>query len=144
MAESISPELIAPCGMNCGICGAYRAYINNTPKVPYKISHCPGCRPRNKQCAFIIKRCSKLMKKELEFCYQCEELPCHSLERLDKNYRKRFNMSMIENLIQIREKGMDEFLKNQQEKYDCDSCDQLMSVHSKKCYSCDEIHGWYD
>jgi len=144
MTKSMSPELIAPCGMNCGICGGYRAYTNNTPKVPYKISHCPGCRPRNKQCAFIIKRCSKLMNKELDFCHECDDFPCDSLQRLDKNYRKRFNMSMIENLIYIRDNGMEEFLKIQQEKYACNTCEQLVSVHSGKCYSCDEINGWYD
>lgn len=144
MAETLPPQLIAPCGMNCGICGAYRAFITNTPRVRYKITHCPGCRPRNKQCAFLIKRCTKLLNKEVQFCFECDEFPCEALQRLDGNYRKRFEMSMIENLKEIKNSGMDIFLQNQEKKYQCPGCEALISIHSKKCYACDEIRGWDD
>jgi rubrerythrin len=43
---------------------------------------------------------------------------------------------MIENLKELKAKGMDEFLKNQAEKYKCLSCGGVVSVHDKKCYSC--------
>jgi len=49
-----TPELIAPCGMNCGICKSYLAFSRGIPEKKGKVSHCPGCLPRNKNC--YIKR----------------------------------------------------------------------------------------
>jgi len=45
-------------------------------------------------------------------------------------------MSMVENLIELKEKGMDEFLKIQAEKYSCPTCGDVVCVHDGKCYNC--------
>jgi rubrerythrin len=45
-------------------------------------------------------------------------------------------MSMVENLAEIKTKGMDEFLKSQTQKYRCPSCGDIVSVHDGKCYVC--------
>jgi len=45
-------------------------------------------------------------------------------------------MSMIENLEYIRDKGMAEFLKSQEEKYKCPKCLNVLCVHNGKCYTC--------
>ena len=81
-----------------------------------------GCRPSEKNCAFIMKRCKYLPKKEVEFCFECKVFPCGNLRKLDKRYRTRFKMSMIENLEFVKENGIEEFLKNQKEKYKCHEC----------------------
>ncbi|MGD8564878.1 MAG: DUF3795 domain-containing protein [Candidatus Bathyarchaeota archaeon] len=136
MQESrFTPDLIAPCGMNCVICKAYLAYSRGIPKEKGKIIHCPGCLPRNKNC--VIKRgCKKLAKKEIKFCFECESMPCDNLDRLDRRYQKHYDMSMVENLKELKEKGMKRFLKNQKRKYECPECGDVVSVHDKKCYSC--------
>ena len=126
-------ELVAHCGMNCAICIAYFGYQMNGKK---RKSACLGCRPIRKNCSFIIKRCKYLPKEEVEFCFECGEFPCENLEKLDKRYRTRFNMSMIENLRFIKEHGMDKFLKQQEERYGCPECDGVICVHDRKCYSC--------
>jgi rubrerythrin len=36
----------------------------------------------------------------------------------------------------MKEKGMEEFLKSQSEKYRCPSCGDIVSVHDGKCYTC--------
>ena len=126
----IKKELIAPCGMNCAICIGYFGYTMSGDKRKIK---CKGCIPSGKSCAFI----KKLMKDELKYCYECKDFPCVQLEKLDKKYRKRFDMSMIDNLKYIKENGMDKFLKKQVEKYECPNCGDLISVHTKKCYNCD-------
>ena len=118
---NFTPELITPCGMNCGICKSYLAYSRGIPKKRGKVSHCPGCLPRNKNC-FIKRDCSKLRENEIEFCFECEEMPCESLDRLDRRYKKRYNMSMVENLKALKEKGMQSFLEVQEEKYKCPKC----------------------
>jgi len=51
-------------------------------------------------------------------------------------------MSMIENLMEIKENGLDGFLEKQYQKYACQRCGDLISVHSQKCFSCDEIKDW--
>jgi hypothetical protein len=141
----IKQQLIAPCGMNCAICSAYLAYKNNLPKARGKILHCKGCRPRNKQCAFLKKRCKddlKLLKGEIDFCFECNSFPCDGLERLDNRYKREYGMSMIENLIEIKNKGIQQFIKNQYKKYKCPRCDGLVSIHNKKCFSCEKIESW--
>ena len=143
MMVNLSKELIAPCGMNCGICSSYLAYKNNIKGKGFP--NCIGCRARNKQCAFLKKRCMdnlKLLKGEIKFCFECNYYPCDALKRLDNRYRQRFGMSMIDNLNEIRDKGMDHFIENQYKKYKCPKCDNLISVHSRKCFNCDKIKDW--
>jgi hypothetical protein len=130
-----TPELVAPCGMNCGICKAYLAYSRGISKKKGKVIHCPGCLPRQKNC--VIKRgCKMLKKNEIEFCFECKDMPCENLDRLDRRYRKRYDMSMVENLKEIRDQGINEFLKTQEEKYKCPKCGDVISVHDRKCYVC--------
>ncbi len=136
MAKTFAPELIAPCGMNCGICKAYLAYSRRVPYKKGEISHCSGCLIRNKNCAFIKRDCEKLRKKEIRFCYECSDMPCEQLTKLDQYYDARYGMSMIENQKTMQEKGMEDFLRSQTEKYRCPSCGDVISVHDGKCYAC--------
>ena len=126
-------DLIAPCGMNCAVCVAYFGYNMNGSKR--KIA-CPGCRPRNKGCAFLKKHCGLLANNEIDFCYECKAYPCQRLLKLDERYRKRYNMSMVKNLNSIRDHGMKEFLNMQSEKYRCSKCGGTICVHTNRCYSC--------
>jgi hypothetical protein len=136
MSKPLTPELIAPCGMNCGICKAYLAFSRGVPYKKGEVSHCPSCLIRNKNCAFIRKHCEKLRKKQIRSCHECADMPCKELAKLDEYYRARYSFSMIENLKNIRKKGMDTFLESQMEKYRCPSCGDTISVHDGKCYAC--------
>ena len=99
--------------------------------------YCAGCRPRNKQCAFLKKRCELLLKGKVEFCYQCEGFPCERLRHIDKRYfLSEFRMSMIENLKYIKEHGMDDFLKKEEEKWRCPECGGVICCHNGICYTC--------
>jgi len=53
--KNLSPDLIAPCGMNCALCASYLALVNDLKSKGIKISYCTGCRARNKKCAFMKK-----------------------------------------------------------------------------------------
>jgi len=48
-------------------------------------------------------------------------------------------MSMVENLKDIKNEGIQKFIRNQNKKYKCPKCGSLISVHNKKCYSCDKV-----
>jgi hypothetical protein len=65
------------------------------------------------------KKLQKLAKNEIKFSFECKNMPCDNLNRLDRRYRKRYDMSMVENLKDLTEKGMKKFLRVQEEKYEC-------------------------
>ena len=136
VTKALSPDLIAPCGMNCGICKAYLAYSRGVPYKKGEVSHCTGCMARNKNCVFIKKHCKKIRKKEIRFCYECASMPCKPLSKIDEHYRARYGMSMIENQKMMHKRGVDEFLKSQADKYRCPRCGDIISVHDGKCYAC--------
>ena len=129
----MKPELIAPCGMNCAICVTYFGYTLNGKrrKVP-----CVGCRSRNRDCAFLKKHCDLLATRKVEYCYECDEYPCERLERLDRGYKKRYHISMIDNLNFIQQHGMKSFLKQQTTTYQCPECGETTCVHTGRCYAC--------
>jgi|WetSurMetagenome_2_1015567.scaffolds.fasta_scaffold00027_59 hypothetical protein len=138
--SSFAPDLVAPCGIPCAICSGYLSFVSNSP-----INKCRGCRARNKQCAWLKKNCKdnrKLLKGDIEFCYECDSYPCDRLQRLDARYRRDFGMSMIDNLDFIRNKGVEAFIENQCRKYRCEKCGGLRSVHNGKCFACEKVRGW--
>lgn len=118
-------DLIAPCGMNCGIC---MAYLREKRK-------CPGCGTGKKECVRIYK-CSRFRKNGYKFCYECNIFPCIKIKSLDKRYRTKYGMSMIENLEFIKKHGIGKFLKVQEEKYKCPECGGVICVHHKECFKC--------
>lgn len=121
--------------MNCGICKAYLTYTHGVPRVRGKVSHCAGCQPRAKNC-YIKRSCKKLTHREIKSCSECDTIPCEKLAHLDKRYRERYGMSMVENLQTLKASGMDEFLKVQAERFRCPSCGGVVCVHDGKCYDC--------
>jgi len=133
MSKLFRPNLIAPCGMNCGICLSFFGYAVNGRK---RKNPCIGCRLKDKQCAFIKKQCDKLLNKKIEYCFECENFPCDHLKKLDKRYRTKYEMSMIENLEYIQKNGIDNFLKKERERRKCLKCGGIICVHDKKCYTC--------
>lgn len=126
---------IAPCGMNCAIC---MAYLRTTNK-------CPGCRGSDvgkaKTCAgCIIKNCEK---RGDGFCFACPDYPCKRLKNLDKRYRTKYHMSMIENLVNIKAWGLDNFVLAEKERWKCPVCNGTICVHKGCCMACGyRPHTW--
>ena len=131
MKVQLNNSLIAPCGMNCSICLAFLRDKNK----------CPGCRNMGtnkpvycRKC--IIKNCELLAKTESNFCYECSKYPCTRLKQLDKRYRTNYNMSMLENLDNIQEIGLAEFLMLEQKRWTCSKCGETICVHREHCLHC--------
>jgi hypothetical protein len=136
---TFKPDFVAPCGINCILCKRYQALIHNVPKQKGKVSHCKGCRPREKSC--LIKRsCKKLSNKEIDFCFECVDMPCKNLSRLEKRYAQRYSTSLVANLLQLKEKGMTSFLAVQEVNSKCLNCGGVVSMHDEKCYSCGKTY----
>ena len=98
----LKAKLVAPCGMNCGVC---RAHLRaNNP--------CPGCNVSGWRRPVSRERCFMRVcdKRTGRFCCDCAEFPCKKLKHLDKRYRTKYGMSEIENLQFIRDHGIRAFM----------------------------------
>jgi hypothetical protein len=134
---NLTSDLIAPCGMNCALCASNLALRNDLKSKGIKIPYCIGCRARNKKCAFIKKKCSKLLKGEVAYCFECNSFPCDRLKTLDNRYKSRYRMSMIENLNFIKQHGMRNFLAEQEKRWKCPRCGEMVCCHNGVCFNCE-------
>lgn len=130
-SKAMKSTLIAPCGMNCRLC---RAYIREKKA-------CPGChgndKLKSKSCVLCcIRNCEIAKKTKLSYCFECEKFPCGGLNRLDKRYRTKYSMSMIDNLEHIKQFGIQNFIKNEKEQWACSKCGEILCVHKEYCLSC--------
>ncbi|MGD1044821.1 MAG: DUF3795 domain-containing protein [Bacteroidota bacterium] len=124
-------SLIAPCGMNCGICMAYLREKNK----------CPGCRRADTKKPITrirckIKTCTIFRTGKAKYCFECGDFPCDRVKQLDKRYRAKYSMSMIENLEYIRDYGIRKFLKNEDIRWTCRKCRGKICVHDGFCIEC--------
>jgi hypothetical protein len=136
MSDTFAEVLIAPCGMNCGLCSGYLALKNDVKSQGIRMAYCAGCRPRGKNCAFLKKKCDRLANGRVQYCYECADFPCRSLQHLDKRYRALYRMSMIENLEHIRRDGVQKFLEIEAKKWRCPECGGVVCCHNGICFSC--------
>jgi len=128
---SFDKYLIAPCGMNCGTCLAYLREKNK----------CPGCRILSDDKAISVKTCTVtkciyLANTKSKFCYECEKYPCKRIKQLDKRYRTKYGTSFIENLLMIKENGIDYFLDFESKRRTCTNCGSTLCVHRNFCLTC--------
>jgi len=120
--------------MNCEICLGYQREKNK----------CLGCRKIDayesscgRKC--IIRSCQILKENKMEFCSdRCEKYPCRRLKDLDKRYRNKYGMSMIENLEDIKKFGIEKFVENQKKTWGCKKCSSLICIHRNFCLNCGE------
>ncbi len=124
---------IAPCGMNCAICSGY---LRRKEK-------CSGCRGSDEgksvsilRC--IIRNCQTPKTNRSGFCFECGDFPCKRLKALDKQYRTKYKMSMIENLRNVEQLGLAGFLGNESQRWRCNKCGGTINVHRGRCSECGE------
>jgi hypothetical protein len=127
-APRFDETLVAPCGMNCGVC---RAYLR--PKHP-----CRGCADAEQNLPKSRENCRMRLCTERtgRFCYDCAGFPCDRLKHLDRRYRTRYGMSEIENLECIRDHGIERFLENERARWVSDR--GVLCVHDRRYYSSDD------
>ncbi len=126
----LSPAaLIAPCGMNCTLCYAFLREKNK----------CRGCRGKETGKRISILHCSirTCTVRRGKFCSsKCERFPCERLRGLDKRYRSKYGMSMLDNLAKIESSGVRSFLRTEKAKWDCLGCGATLCVHKPTCQNC--------
>ena len=125
----ISITILAPCGMNCAVCYAHLR----------KKRTCLGCRgPEDSQSSYCrrcqIRDCA--INRGIDFCFRCTSFPCTIIERIDKRYRQRYQVSLIENAIRMNSVGVQQFLLEEKQKWTCTQCGGVISLHDRACSEC--------
>lgn len=132
-------QWIAPCGLDCSLCS--RALLPDRP--------CPGCRGtgENKpafcreKCGII--RCRARRENGYTFCDECPDFPCPDVMEKENRYTSQYPLyeSPLQNLRDIREKGMEAFLQAERKAWSCPACGSPVSVHDGVCSGCGKRYG---
>jgi len=132
--ESFKSTMIAPCGMNCGLCIGHLREKNRCPgcngDYSDKPKHCVVCR---------IRHCDEISVHDHKFCFECAKFPCARLRQVDRRYRSNYGMSMIDNLESIQELGLKEFVTREKDRWKCPECGGVICVHRKNCIYCGRV-----
>ena len=129
-------NLAAPCGFYCGTCRHYLARFKGLLKEKGLKAGCEGCRIKDKNCAFIKKDCALIRKKEIDFCFECNNFPCENLIKIDQRHSRDDNIRMIGNLRRIKDIGVKQWLSEQEKEWKCPQCGGNICVEDKECYDC--------
>lgn len=112
--------LVAPCGIDCGICEMHMCK-DNPQLLQYFLSKgypqeklpCKGCRSIEGHCPVIGCECETyrcVKKKEVDFCYECQDFPCGKLNpAADRAELLPHNLKVF-NLCAIENSGLDNFV----------------------------------
>jgi len=146
--SKIKKELLAPCGLYCGVCSIYIAHKDNNQKFkqvllkaygPFakKVEdlQCTGCLSDGIVFKFCqtcpIKSCAK--EKEIEGCYQCEEFPCEMIERFPIPVGKKV---ILQDIPAWRKLGTEKWVEEIEKRYHCPECGNPLFRGAKRCNKC--------
>jgi hypothetical protein len=128
MVATIPVTMLAPCGMNCALCYAHLR----------KSKPCLGCRgpdeskPKHcRQCR--IYNCAQ--GYDVRYCVDCPVFPCVVVKRLDKSYRQRYQVSLMDNARRLKAVGVEQYLHEERETWLC-PCGGAISLHDRICSEC--------
>ncbi len=129
MPDVLDPNLLAPCGMNCLVC-----YVFLREKKP-----CRGCRAMDDSqpdhCRVCkIKTCAA--EREVVYCSDCPDFPCTVIKRLDRSYRQRYAVNLVEDARQRQALGVDAYLLEEKMRWTCAACGGVVSLHDRVCSQC--------
>jgi hypothetical protein len=113
-------DMVAPCGMDCGICEMHTCEENSPlydrlieRGIPKESIPCKGCRTIKGMCPVIKEKCKTFMcysGRNINFCYECDEFPCRKLHpAADRAEILPHNLKIF-NLCTIKNSGIEEFL----------------------------------
>jgi predicted RNA-binding Zn-ribbon protein involved in translation (DUF1610 family) len=156
----INRDLIAPCGLYCGVCAIYIAHRDNNHKFKERLANlykgnvagkgtlpnsenltaddirCRGCLSDERfmhcrQCG--IRNCKK--EKGFTGCHQCDEFPCHHIENFPMTIGKKVILRAIP---YWREVGTKKWIQDEESRYICPECGNKVFRGAVKCNKCKE------
>lgn len=143
-SENINKELLAPCGLYCGVCGVLIAYRDNNSKFKKKLAalygvteeeiQCEGCKSKVvfKYCKICpIKSCTEA--KGYEGCHECDDFPCNLIKQFPMPVGRKV---MLRAIPEWREKGAAQWIADEVKRYHCPECGYILFRGAKRCRNC--------
>jgi hypothetical protein len=141
----VEKELLAPCGLYCGVCAVLIAYRDDNEKFKEKLTgvyslssteqvRCKGCLSEDRflYCeACPIRDCCA--GKQIEGCHQCDDWPCKFVEEFPYPAGKKV---MLRAIPTWREHGTEKWVEMEEERYHCPSCGYVLFRGAKRCRDC--------
>jgi Protein of unknown function (DUF3795) len=140
----VNKELLAPCGLYCGVCGILMAHRDNNQKfkeilagfygvLPEEIA-CKGCLSDQRfkfceQCP--IRSCTH--EKGYEGCHQCSDFPCDFMHNFPVPVGKKVILRAVP---AWRELGTEKWVEQEELRYHCPHCGSVLFRGAKRCRNC--------
>lgn len=144
----INKDLLAPCGLYCGVCSILIAHKDNNQNFKEKLMKiykpfvksiddiaCTGCLsegvvfPVCRVCA--IKNCNK--KKGYEGCHECDDFPCKFIDNFPVEVGKKVILRAIHHR---KEFGTKNWVETEEKRYKCPDCGNALFRGAKRCNKC--------
>jgi hypothetical protein len=155
---TINPDVMAPCGLYCGVCAVYIAHHGNNSKFKERLVHlykgevagkgrlpnsealsiedikCRGCLSDERfmhcrQCE--IRDCTRA--KGYTGCHQCDEFPCRYIEGFPMTVGKNVILRAIR---YRREVGTEKWIQDEEARYVCPECGNKVFRGVVRCNQC--------
>lgn len=140
----MNPELLAPCGLYCGVCGVYMASRDNNEPLKEKLAGAYGVTPDQIACngclsaqRFVycqtcgIRTCA--MENNHEGCHQCDTFPCNLIDAFPVPVGKK----VILRSVPARKKlGTQIWAKQEETRYECPQCHVQLFRGARRCPRC--------
>ena len=148
----VNSNLLAPCGLYCGVCGVYYATRDKNEKLMTallnfyqdKISglenssisdlQCKGC--LSDQRSVLCRTCSIrdcTQKKGYTGCHECDEFPCAQIEQLPIPVGKKVALRAVP---YRRKWGTEKWVADELARYVCPDCGNTIFRGAKRCNKC--------
>jgi len=137
--EIVMHKYAASCGLFCGACSSMILFekaqgVDSAVSVQMDIeeSPCGGCRaPEQQNCEFI--QCAKA--HGVESCAFCEAFPCEQITRFSQEEWEHHQV-VLDNLYRIKEIGIDAWVEEQQQHWQCSACGTRAIWYQRQCSKC--------
>jgi len=121
MTDEKRNNMVAPCGIDCGICELNICRDNSqlfeylvATGIPKEKLPCDGCRSIKGDCPVIPEKCATYKcaeVKKVKFCYECNEFPCEMLNPAADRAEILPHNTKVFNLCTIKKDGVGGFIK---------------------------------
>lgn len=136
-------DLLAPCGLYCGVCAIYLAHKEDNWKFKNGLAKYYQCAPEEIVCKgclseerFVhckgcsIRECTFL--RGVEGCHQCDDFPCEFISELPSLGQK----VALRAIPAWRELGTERFVRQEIERYHCPQCGYPLFRGVRRCRIC--------
>ena len=140
-------ELLAPCGLYCGVCAIYMASRDNNDKMKGKLANAYGVAPEQIECKgcmsdqkFVfcqvcgVRTC--VTAKNYDGCHQCSEFPCKLIDDFPVPVGKKV---ILRSVPERKKLGTEKWVLEEENRYRCIHCNEPLFRGARRCGNCKEL-----